>query len=126
MRSMNGSTSGAGPWCCPVRSVRSAAWNGSTRRSTFQLKGRDVIIQGNGGTIVFNIKATPGTDWTSYAARLNATANSGWKLDEPGFPDASEAEIKNVFKNVSSLRIRGEFADADDSACLDNVYFGVE
>ena len=41
-------------------------------------------------------------------------------------PDASEAEIKNVFKNVSSLRIRGEFADADDSACLDNVYFGVE
>lgn len=101
-------------------------WDLKETRSTFLIKGRDVIIQGIGAAIVFNIKQTPGTDWTSYWARLDASANSGWKLDEPGFPDATELDIKNVFKSVKSLRIRGEFADAEDSACIDNVYFGIE
>lgn len=96
------------------------------------LSGRDVIIQGNGMALIFNVKAPPGRDWTSYSARLDATANSGWKVDQvtganpKDFPDATEAEMKGVLKNVSSVRFRGEFYDGPDSACIDNVFFGIE
>ncbi len=96
-----------------------------------QVSGRDVVIQGTGLTIIFNLKATPGREWTAYSARLDATANSGWRVDQPGggdpttFPFATEAEMRSVLKNVTSLRFRGEFTDGPDSACLDNVFFGI-
>ena len=89
-----------------------------------QLKGRDVVLQGNGLSVVFNIKATPAKEWTSYEARIDA--NSGWKLDEAAQPAATEEQLKSVLKNVTSLRLRGEFADGPDSACIDNVFFGIE
>ncbi len=89
-----------------------------------QLKGRDVVLQGGGLSLVFNIRATPARDWTPYEARIDGT--SGWKIDEPAQPDATEAQVRGVLKSVTSLRLRGEFADGPDSACLDNVFFGVE
>lgn len=89
-----------------------------------QLKGRDVVLQGSGLSLVFNIKATPAREWTAYEARLDDL--SGWKLDEAGFPAATEAQLKSVLKSLTSLRLRGEFADGPDSACLDNVFFGTE
>lgn len=94
--------------------------------------GRDVLIQGNGITLVFNLKALPGTDWTSTGARLDATANSGWRVDDGSttnpraFPLATEKDMRSVFKNVTSLRFRGEFYAGDDVGCLDNVFFGIE
>lgn len=96
-----------------------------------QVSGRDVIIQGTGLTIVYNLKATPGREWTAYEAHLDAMANSGWRVDQPGggnpnnFPLATEDEMKSVFRNITSLRFRGEFTDGPDSACIDNVFFGI-
>lgn len=95
-----------------------------------QLSGRDVVIQGMGTTIIYNIKATPGRSWTTYDVHLDALANSGWRVDQPGggnpetFPLATEEDLRAVFKNITSLRFRGEFTDGPDSACIDNVYFG--
>lgn len=95
-----------------------------------QLSGRDVVIQGMGTTLIYNIKATPGRSWTTYEVGLDALANSGWRLDQPGggnpetFPLATEAEMRDVLKNITSLRFRGEFTDGPDSACLDNVTLG--
>lgn len=89
-----------------------------------QLKGRDVVLQGGGLSIVFPIKTTPAKEWTSYEATIDALG--GWKVDEPALPAATEAQLKQVLKGISSLRLRGEFADGPDSACLDNIYFGVE
>jgi len=89
-----------------------------------QLKGRDVVLQGNGLSLVFNIKATPAKEWTSYEARIDAA--SGWKLDEAAQPAATEEQLRSVLKSITSLRLRGEFADGPDSACLDNVFFGIE
>ena len=89
-----------------------------------QIKGRDVVLQGNGLSIIFNIKATPAREWTSYEARIDEL--SGWKLDEAAEPAATDVQMKSVLKNITSLRIRGEFADGPDSACLDTVFFGLE
>jgi len=89
-----------------------------------QLKGRDVVLQGAGLSLVFNIKATPAKEWTAYEARLDDT--SGWKVDDAAQPAASVEQLKTVLKSLTSLRLRGEFADGPDAACLDNVFFGIE
>ena len=89
-----------------------------------QLKGRDVVLQGNGLSLVFNIKATPAKEWTAYEARIDDT--SGWKIDDAMQPAATEEQIRLALKSITSLRLRGEFADGPDSACLDNVFLGQE
>lgn len=88
-----------------------------------QVKGRDVVLQGSGYSLVYNLRATPGLDWTPYSVTL--TASAGWKRDEPGFPDASDDELATVLGALSALRLRGEYVDGPDSACLDNVVLGV-
>jgi hypothetical protein len=90
-----------------------------------QIKGRDAILQGNGLSVVFNIKSTPGKAWSPYSARIDGS--SGWKIDEePDFPDATDEQMQTLLRNVTALRLRGEFADGPDAACLDNVFFGVQ
>ena len=81
-----------------------------------QLMGRDVVLQGNGLSLVYDISETPGTKWHPYSARL----------DEPGFPVATDEMMKTLLRNVTTLLIRGEYADGPDHECLDNVFFGVD
>ncbi len=88
-----------------------------------QVKGRDVVLTGGGLSLVFNIRSTPGMDWTPYAAAL--TPEGGWKRDELGNPAATEEDLRTILKTLTSLRLRGEFVDGPDTACLDNVYFGL-
>jgi hypothetical protein len=88
-----------------------------------QIRGRDVVLNGGGLSIVHNMRAPPGTDWTPYSVTL-VESGSGWARDEAGFPAAVEADIRTVLRNLNALRIRGEYVDGSDSACLDNVYFG--
>ena len=110
----------------------SGAWG---KRLTFDLKqysiynqirGRDVILNGGGLSVVNNMRFAPGLDWTPYSFTLDDT--SGWTIDDQAGghgPAATEAELRQVLKSLTSLRIRGEFVDGDlDQACLDNVYFG--
>lgn len=109
----------------------SAVWG---KRLTFDLKqgsiynqirGRDVILNGGGLSIVVNSKFAPGLDWTPYSIRIDD--QSDWTIDnQTGTgPAATEADIRTVLGSLTSLRIRGEFVDGlNDTACLDNVYFG--
>lgn len=90
-----------------------------------QIRGRDVVLNGGGLAITWNLRFPPGMDWTPYSVTLDTT--SPWFIDEPtgAAPLATEAEIRTVLSDVRSVRIRGEFYDGlDDTACLDNVYFG--
>ena len=87
-----------------------------------QVKGRDVVLQGSGRSLVFNLRATPGLDWTPYSVTL--TASAGWKVDEPAFPEATQEMLEQVLADLSALRIRGEYVDGPDEACLDSVAFG--
>lgn len=92
-----------------------------------QVKGRDVIIQGGGLAITINFRFTPSLDWTPYSLPLET--GSRWMYDEPTGPtgDVTEADFRAVLKDVTTLRIRGEFFDGpNDVSCLDNVYFGRE
>lgn len=88
-----------------------------------QIRGRDVVLNGGGLSIVYNMRSAPGTDWTPYSVQLTE-AGAAWSRDEPGFPPAPEADIRVVLRNLNALRVRGEYVDGSDSACLDNVYLG--
>lgn len=88
-----------------------------------QIRGRDVVLNGGGLSVVYNMKSAPGTDWTPYSIQLSEGGNA-WSRDEAGFPPATESDLKTVLRNLNALRIRGEYVDGSDSACLDNVYFG--
>ncbi len=90
-----------------------------------QLHGRDVVLNGAGYALTVNLRATPGRDWTPYQFRIDETG--GWLIDDPTGhgPAATADEIKSALRNLTSLRIRGEFVDGpNDTACLDNVYWG--
>lgn len=87
-----------------------------------QLHGRDVVLNGGGLSIAYNVRGTPGMDWTPYSLYFGAEA--GWVIDATSQP-ASEEDLRTVLRALTSLRIRGEFYDGpNDTACLDNVYFG--
>lgn len=86
-----------------------------------QLRGKDVILYGGGYQLIYNVRGTPGINWTPYSVFLDAT--SGW-LHEDTKIAATEEEMRATMSNVTSFRIRGEFADGPDTGCLDNVYFG--
>lgn len=87
-----------------------------------QVRGRDVVLNGGGLAVVFNLRTAPGTDWTPYSVRLDDMSN--WQLDDAAMP-ASESDLRTVLSNLTSLRIRGEYYDGPlDTTCLDNVYLG--
>jgi hypothetical protein len=88
-----------------------------------QIRGRDVVLNGGGLAVTWNMRAPPRLDWTPYSVRFDAT--SGWAIDEPNGADATEADLRTVLSDLRSLRIRGEFFDGlNDTACIDNVYLG--
>jgi hypothetical protein len=88
-----------------------------------QIRGRDVVLNGGGIALVWNLKFAPGRDWTPFSARLDDA--SGWMIDDPTNTPATEGDLKTVLSDLTSLRIRGEFFDGlADTACIDNVYFG--
>ena len=99
-------------------------WDLKQNKVFNQIRGRDVVLNGGGLALTFNIRSAPGTDWTPYSVTIDDS--SGWLNENNGAGvAATAADIKSVLRNLTSLRIRGEFYDGpNDSACLDNVYFG--
>ena len=90
-----------------------------------QIRGRDVVLNGGGLAVTWFLRAGPRLDWTAFSVRFDAT--SDWRIDEPSGPgaDATEQELRTVLSDLRSVRIRGEFFDGlNDTACIDNVYFG--
>lgn len=90
------------------------------------IRGRDVVLNGGGLALTQNFREAPSQDWTPFSFRLDAN-NSGWLADNGnsrGEP-ATEEQLRTVLRNLTALRIRGEFVDGpQDTTCLDNVYFG--
>lgn len=90
-----------------------------------QVRGRDVVLNGGGLGLVWDLRYAPHLDWTPTSIFLDELA--GWRLDEPDGGLASAADLHTVLKDLNSLRIRGDFYDGpDDVTCLDNVYLGRE
>lgn len=92
---------------------------------TFALiRGEDVKLNGGGLALVQNFNSFPGSDWTPRLGSVRLDGNSNWKVEETGAP-ATEDDMRAVLRNLTSIRIRGDFADGSgDITCLDNVYFG--
>ncbi len=92
-----------------------------------QIRGRDVVLNGGGLALTYNVRFAPGTEWTPFSVTLDN--DSGW-LVENGASEgmaATQEDMQAVLRNLTSLRIRGEYYDGpNDSACLDNVYFGTK
>lgn len=87
-----------------------------------QFEAADVIFRNGDKQVTYkhNSSNYPGSDWTSYAMKINA--NQGWlKGDYDSSVSATEADIKEVLSNVTAFWIRGEFETGPDSGGLDKV-----
>jgi hypothetical protein len=78
---------------------------------------RDIVLVGDGTTLVFETVSNPGTNWTSYAVPMVADGWINTTTDQP----ATQAEMQAVLAAPSDLRIRGDNLFGEDTSCLDNV-----
>jgi Laminin B (Domain IV) len=77
----------------------------------------DVIIVGPAGRLSFRFATSPGTGWTPFTVKFTAGAGWRWNWSAP----ASQAQIRSVLANPTSLEIRGEYQTGPDEGALDNV-----
>lgn len=84
-----------------------------------QFDAADVILQGNGLTVAYDLAVNPALNaWTSYAVPLVAT---GWALNDLGGAAVTNDQFASILANLTSLRIRAEFQTGSDLGRLDNV-----
>jgi gliding motility-associated-like protein len=86
----------------------------------------DVILEGNGITLAYDMPNNPTTSWTTFSCTLNET--SGWKVGTRLGAVATKAQIQSVLCDLTKLWIRGEFFSnflVSDEGFLDNVTLGV-
>ena len=79
----------------------------------------EVVLDGGGLTLAFNNAQNPQLSWTHYDLLL--AEGAGWQVGGYTGPPATEAQIRAVLSDVTSLRIRGEYRSSDDFGGLDNV-----
>ena len=80
----------------------------------------DVVLAGGGLTLVIDLSPHPTTEWMSYRVRLHTSA--GWRISNARTgTKATRTDIQKVLKNLSVLRIRGEYTNQIDVGFLDNV-----
>ena len=80
----------------------------------------DIVLSGNGTTLVFNTSYNPAPGWTHYDVLLREDA--GWKVGNLSGPAPTVAEFKSVLSQVTNLEIRGEYYQNNvDEDGLDNV-----
>jgi alkaline phosphatase D len=77
----------------------------------------DIIIVGPAGRLSFRFATSPGTGWTPFSVKLTAEAGWRWNWNAP----ASQAQIRSVLANPTSLEIRGEYHTGPDEGALDSV-----
>jgi Laminin B (Domain IV) len=114
-------------WNAPVKLLgdQSAAYGGFLKFDLRQsatdspFSSADVILTGQGITLVFAYTNHPGTDWTSYNIRLVESA--GWKTENLDGAIPTQADFQAVLKSMTALRIRGEYRTGGDVGDLDNV-----
>ena len=120
-------TGGTWYWSAPEKFLgnRSTALN---QKLSFDLKqsdtrsqyeNNDLVLEGNGMTLVLQLDKHPGTDWTAYAVMLNTS--SAWKKGSAEGELATLTEIENALSSLTRLWIRGEYIEGSDTGSLDNV-----
>ena len=81
----------------------------------------DVILVGGGVTLVIDsgVEPVPGV-WTSYSIQLDESAD--WRVTNMVSGQvATPEDIRRVLRNLTSLRIRGEYAFGVETTYLDNL-----
>jgi hypothetical protein len=73
-----------------------------------QVRGRDVVLNGGGMAISWNLKFAPGLDWTPYAVRLDA--ESSWRIDTPTGRGADRASRGRCASRRASIVSRCEMS----------------
>ena len=84
-----------------------------------QYNDSDVILVGNGLTLVYDMPNNPLTTWTSYEVVLNETA--GWKIGSTTGLVPTRDQFLGALSRLTNLYIRGEFVSGSDWCLLDNV-----
>ncbi len=83
----------------------------------------DVVLTGNGLTLVYKGRRNPTAQWTPFAVKLTEV---GWRKDRPDGPEPTPEEFLGVLASVTCLRIRGEYGSTVfETTGLDNVALGV-
>lgn len=77
----------------------------------------DIVIAGPAGRLSYRFPQSPGTDWTWFS--VDFTESAGWRWNWN--TRASQAQIRSVLANPTSLEIRGEYHTGPDEGALDNV-----
>ncbi|HVZ37075.1 MAG TPA: laminin B domain-containing protein [Polyangiaceae bacterium] len=81
----------------------------------------DVVLEGGGLLLVYDLSADPGTDWTHYSAPLSA---QGWHVDSLSGAEPTSEQFQAVLADITGLTIRGEYNLGADTGSLDNVELG--
>lgn len=77
----------------------------------------DVVITGPAGRLSYRFPSSPGTHWTSFSVSFTAKAGWRWNWNRP----ATQAQIRSVLADPTSLEIRGEYHTGPDEGALDSV-----
>jgi hypothetical protein len=83
-----------------------------------QFDDPDVLLEGQGITLVFDTAENPGMSWTHY--RIVFDESAGWTNKETQLA-ATRAELLTVLSALDKLWIRGEYRVGGDTGGLDNV-----
>ncbi len=81
----------------------------------------DIVLEGEGVTLIYDLPNDPGTEWTSYRVRLDESA--AW-INRGSTRRATRDEVRQVLSNITRLQIRGEFREGADTGWLDDVMLG--
>ncbi len=103
------------------RSLRWEQFCSDTTQAHSPIGGRpDVVLVGGGLTLVYDLPYNPTTSWTAFEVLLREDA--GWRINNLNGPAPTPDEFRAVLRNISSLRIRGEYRTGPDFGGLDNVH----
>jgi hypothetical protein len=84
-----------------------------------QFDSNDVVLVGDGLTLVFDLATNPSIgSWSHYVVPLTA---SSWHVSTPAGPMTSDAQFSQVLSDLTALRIRAEYQTGADTGYLDNV-----
>ncbi|WP_291980679.1 laminin B domain-containing protein [Luteitalea sp.] len=75
----------------------------------------DVVVIGPAGRLSYRFPTSPGTTWAVFSVRFSADAGWNWNMA------ATQAKIRSVLANPTSLEIRGEYHTGPDEGALDSL-----
>lgn len=77
------------------------------------------LIAGDGTQLSFVGALAPASTWTAY--QVSMVAGPAWRVGSVDGPAATAAQMSATLSNLSSIRIRGDFAQAGEATALDSV-----